>query len=78
MFATLKTNANLAWDGLFGPRYGFFDLMAAAGKFPVDTTHVVALHDAANLNRPSNLADRRPAAPVSPSARPAAGIGEAA
>lgn len=34
MLSTLKSNAALAVDGLFGPRYGFFELMEEARTHP--------------------------------------------
>jgi len=72
MIDRIKTGATLAWDGLFGNRFGFFDLMAEAGKFPIDTTPVARLHSAANANRPATAAAQRPAAPVQAGVREAA------
>lgn len=34
MLTNLKSNAALAFDGLFGPRYGFFELMEEARTRP--------------------------------------------
>jgi len=44
MFARLKENFLLAVEGLFGDRYGFFDLMVDAGKLPPESTSVIRLH----------------------------------
>jgi len=65
MLANFKRNIALALEGLFGERYGFFDLMVDAGKFP---------GEGADILRLTPPAVRRAEAP----AAPAAGVREAA
>lgn len=47
MIAQLKETISLALDGLFGDRYGFFDLMVDAGKFPAEGAPVIRFDPAA-------------------------------
>jgi len=58
MIARLKEIISLAVDGLFGDRYGFFDLMVDAGKFPPEGAPVIRLDPDARRAKVAAIAPR--------------------
>lgn len=56
MFTRLNEIVSLAIDGLFGDRYGFFDLMVDAGKFPPEGAPVIRFDPAARRAKAATIA----------------------